>query len=343
MCRRAAHPPTRPSRPKVRRRSAATRAEAPRRSTRHAGRSRRPRRRSGRGAAHAAGMPANRSPDPARSSADPISSSATGPVLARASAAAAVPTASHAARGIPADRHERPNVLERLLTDEASLAQLLDRREGRRRSRGDDLARRHRPDPGQRFELGLRRRIQVDEPATRAGAPARTDRRCGVSSRDGTRTCAPSWSVAARFSSAETRAASTRGLSPPAASIASPTREPCGSRYTPGSTTAPATSTTISPATPSGCGCRPPPVLSRVPRPSPRRCRSRQSRPQGRRPRAHRRRPRWRRPGSRPRCASRQVAALPLSRPTLARANRTRATVAMTGPRTPRPAGCGRA
>ena len=79
-------------------------------------------------------------------------------------------------------------------------------------------------------------------------APPRRRRSGDASSRDGTRTCAPSVSVVARLSSTPTRSTSTRGPNPPAASIASPTLAPVASRYTPGFTTAPVTSTTISPA-----------------------------------------------------------------------------------------------
>ena len=65
----------------------------------------------------------------------------------------------------------------------------------------------------------------------------------------GTCTSSPSRSTAARFSCRSAAAASTRGPNPPAAATASPTRDPAGSRYTPGSLTAPPTSTTSSPAT----------------------------------------------------------------------------------------------
>src|SRR5581483_3771566 len=70
-----------------------------------------------------------------------------------------------------------------------------------------------------------------DEPA---GAPA------PPATFDGTTTCSPSASGAARL----TPSIAAFALAPPAFATASATREPCGSRYRPGTRTAPATSTT---------------------------------------------------------------------------------------------------
>ena len=188
-----------------------------------------------------------------RRSATPSSASTGAESAAAPNAAAAAPTATHAAPGIGlAHRDQRLELLERLLADDATLAQLVDRSEGRAAARLDDLSGRDRADAGEGVELSLRGRVDVDHLAPGAFVPGAAVSAppgvAGGSSRDGTRIWAPSANVAARLISTPTRPASTRGLNPPAASIASPIRAPVARRYTPGLTTAPATSTTIWPA-----------------------------------------------------------------------------------------------
>ena len=70
-----------------------------------------------------------------------------------------------------------------------------------------------------------------------------------TSPRAGTWTLSPSTNGAARLSRCAAAAASTRVPKPPAAAMASPTRDPGGRRYRPGRVTAPSTSTIRSAAT----------------------------------------------------------------------------------------------
>ena len=203
--------------------------------------------------------PATRQPQSRASSSRPAATTMRGQErrssAPAARAAIAAPTASQPVRGTSAHRDELAQLLERLLAEDASRAQLLDGRERRLLARRDDLLRGRRPDAGQRLELGLRGGVQVDRPTGRAVAAGRAARAggaplapAGASSRDGTRTWSPSLSVAARLSSRSALAVSTRGPYPPAAATRSPTRDPAGSRKTPGRGTAPTISTTTSPA-----------------------------------------------------------------------------------------------
>ena len=112
------------------------------------------------------------------------------------------------------------------------------------------------PDSGQGVELVRRRAVEVHGPGRGAGTsrPARrraaavgaVDPGCIVARRD-----PDPVAVLERGREVELRSApavSTRGPYPPAAVSRSPTRDPAGSRKTPGSTTAPTTSTTTMPA-----------------------------------------------------------------------------------------------
>src|SRR4051794_24078275 len=84
------------------------------------------------------------------------------------------------------------------------------------------------------------RALAAAAPAGAAPGPAGDD--APVAEPEGTKTCCPSPSFAARF----TAARFARGRTPPARSIATATRAPAGSEYRPGRATAPATSTQIS-------------------------------------------------------------------------------------------------
>src|SRR6266545_6000819 len=71
-----------------------------------------------------------------------------------ASAAAMAPIARRALRPISANRHEVPELVERLLADELPGPEIVDRRERLLLAGSQDLAGGHRPDPGQGVELG---------------------------------------------------------------------------------------------------------------------------------------------------------------------------------------------
>ena len=170
----------------------------------------------------------------ARPSRPPRGSRRRGRPAGRSRPGAASAATTDADREPAAGRHQRTVTRSRSFSNVAAPTTLRSRSSstlanGCLGARVDDLLRRHRTDARQRVQLGCVRGVEVDEPADSARLrhlrPPPLRLPASGSPRAGTTIRSPSATGAARFSSAAARAASTRGPYPPAAAIASPTRD----------------------------------------------------------------------------------------------------------------------
>ena len=171
------------------------------------------------------------------------------PVATKAPAQTAAAGATSRASSASLTPSPPAQVGQRRLADPGHLAQLVDRAEPAvRRPPVEDPLRQHRTDaraarPATRgSRCSGRPGRPAPMPRRRHRRPCPVRRATAVPLRDWTTTCSPSTSTRARL----TLAARAAAVVPPAATTASATRDPAGSRTRPGRCTAPTTWTTTS-------------------------------------------------------------------------------------------------